>query len=103
MARVAADGATLVISVPNEAWIDRVKSMLRATRLSRWLLKGNQKQQDGYQSPEKMTDEWHLHSFDLALIRQVTANLLQIEAIRAVPFDFLPLRYVVKCTPLREK
>ncbi len=95
MTRVATDRAIIVISVPNEIWIDRIKQFLIAIGLAKWLLQGNQ---DTYSSPEKMTDEWHLHSFDLPLIKKVTANITQIEAVQAIPFRFIPLRYVVKCS-----
>lgn len=94
MARVATADAVLVISVPNEAWINRVKGVIRALGLARWLLQGNE---DSYSSPDQMTDEWHLHSFDLALLGEITTNVLFIKEIKAIPFSFIPLRYVARC------
>ena len=94
MARMATTGAVLVISVPNETWISRAKEMIHALGLSRWLLYGSK---DAYNSPDKMTDEWHLHSFDLALLREVSENILLIRQTKAIPFSFVPLRYVVRC------
>ena len=94
MARVATADAVLVISVPNETWISRAKEMIHALGLSRWLLYGSK---DAYNSPDKMTDEWHLHSFDLALLREVSENILLICQTKAIPFSFVPLRYVVRC------
>lgn len=94
MARVATVDATLVISVPNEEWINRVKRMINALGLGRWLLKGDK---DSYSSPDQMTDEWHLHSFDLALLQEISKNILVIHKITAIPFSITPLRHVACC------
>lgn len=94
MARVATGDAVLVISVPNEVWINRIKGIIRALGFERWLLQGNK---DSYSSPSRMTDEWHLHSFDLALLREISRDSLLIDKTKAVPFSFIPLRYVVRC------
>ena len=94
MARVATAGAVLVISVPNERWINRAKEMIRGLGLRRWLLHGNK---DTYNSPDNMTDEWHLHSFDLVLLRKISENILLIRQIKAIPLGFVPLRYVAWC------
>jgi len=95
MARVATADAVLVISVPNERWISWAKGVIRTLGLSRWLLHGGSK--DTYNSPDKMTDEWHLHSFDLALLRKILENILLIRQTKAIPLGFVPLRYVVRC------
>jgi ubiquinone/menaquinone biosynthesis C-methylase UbiE len=94
MARVAAADATFVISVPNEMWINRVKGIIRALGLKRWLLQGNN---DSYSSPDQMTDEWHLHYFGLELLQETLENILLIRQIKTIPFDFIPLRYVANC------
>lgn len=94
MARVATSDAVLVISIPNEAWINRVKRVISALGLTRWLLQGNG---DAYNSPNQMTDEWHLHSFNLTLLQEILTDGLTISEIRAIPFNFIPLRYVVRC------
>ncbi len=94
MARVATADATLVISIPNETWINRVKKVIQTFGLSRWLLKGNN---EAYHSPDQMTDEWHLHSFDLPFLKHVLPDILQIQRVKAIPFRFMPLRYVVQC------
>ncbi|MBI1880617.1 MAG: methyltransferase domain-containing protein [Chloroflexi bacterium] len=94
MARVATTDAVLVISVPNEAWIDYVKGIIRRLGLGRWLLKGGE---GAYNSPTQMTDEWHLHSFDLLLLYEIIKNILVIRQTQAIPFSFLPLRYVARC------
>ena len=94
MARVATAEAVLVISVPNEGWINWAKGSIHALGLGRWLLGGDK---DSYSSPDCMTDEWHLPSFDLAFLREIITDVLFINQIQAIPFDLIPLRYVVKC------
>lgn len=94
MARVATANAVLVISVPNETWINRVKRIIHALGLHRWLLQGGE---DQYSSPDSMTDEWHLHSFDLALLQEISRDILFVHQIKAIPFGFIPLRYVALC------
>jgi ubiquinone/menaquinone biosynthesis C-methylase UbiE len=98
MARVATPDAVLVISVPNERWINRTKEVIHSLGLSRWLLHGDR---DTYNSPDKMTDEWHLHSFDLALLRKISESILLIRQTKAIPLSFVPLRYVVRCQVIR--
>jgi 2-polyprenyl-3-methyl-5-hydroxy-6-metoxy-1,4-benzoquinol methylase len=100
MARVASADAILVITIPNEAWINRVKGLIRALGLRRWLLQGSE---DSYHSPDQMTDEWHLHSFDLALLKEVATGLLVIHKIKAIPFGLFPLRYVACCHVVSNK
>jgi ubiquinone/menaquinone biosynthesis C-methylase UbiE len=93
IARIAAPGSVIVISVPNEGWIDSVKKMIRGLGLGHLLLKGQG--ENAYSSPDEMTDAWHLHRFNLALLYQVSGNILRVQTIRRIPFVFLPLRYVV--------
>lgn len=102
LARLAADDATVVITIPNEALIDRIKSLIGKLGLNRWLLSGATGQETGnvYDSPGG-PNEWHLHHFDLALLRQVVADSLIIHEVKAIPFRILPIRYVVCCRPRR--
>ena len=100
IARVAEPNGVIVISVPNEVWIDRVKGIIRRLGLGRWLLQGNN---GSYNSPNQMTDEWHLHSFDLALLEEISKNILVIQQTKAVPLSFIPLRYVVCCQIIEHK
>lgn len=94
IARVATSDAIIVISVPNEAWIDGVKAVIRRLGLGGWLLKGGS---DSYNSPDQMTDEWHLHSFDLTLLKKISDGILVIHQTKAIPLSFIPLRYVTRC------
>lgn len=92
MARVAKGNAAIVVSIPNENMIDTIKSMVRKMNLTMLFRakKGN------YNVPEKMTDEWHLHHFDIDLLKELLPSCYEIETIRAIPFSLLPLRYVAK-------
>lgn len=92
MARIAAEDSIIVVSVPNEKMIDAVKSM--AMKLNLAMLFSAKK--GSYAVPEKMTDEWHLHRFDLDLLRKYLPANMVIASVRAVPFALLPLRYVAK-------
>jgi 2-polyprenyl-3-methyl-5-hydroxy-6-metoxy-1,4-benzoquinol methylase len=99
MARVAPADAVLVITIPNEALIDWLKRIVGKLGLQRWLLPGAGDEAHGataYDSPDS-ANEWHLHHFDMALLRQVTRGVLSITAVKAIPFRLFPLRYVVSC------
>lgn len=96
MARVATADGCIVITIPNEALIDRAKAVISRLGLSGLLLSGNGGEGEAYDSPDE-ANEWHLHSFNLPLLRRVTADWLIIRRVIGIPFAFLPLRYVVLC------
>jgi ubiquinone/menaquinone biosynthesis C-methylase UbiE len=86
--RVAKPGAAVVLSVPNEGLIRRFKQFACCSWLSRVVLRG------GYSPPRRM--EWHLHDFDLALLREITAHKLTLVELQAIPLNIIPLYYVAK-------
>jgi ubiquinone/menaquinone biosynthesis C-methylase UbiE len=96
MRRVVKRDGTVVISVPNERLINRLKDVASALPLTRNSLAPQQ----GYQTPERMTDEWHLHDFDLPTLVDTVHGLVSIDRVKGIPFGFLPLRYVVCGRPL---
>jgi ubiquinone/menaquinone biosynthesis C-methylase UbiE len=96
MRRIAETGAVIVVSIPNEGLINRLKKLLFTLRLNA-LLSGK-----GYTVPNRMDDEWHLHSFDINLLRETLQGKLSIVKVKAIPSALLPLRYVVICTPIEE-
>lgn len=102
LGRLASDTAVIVITIPNEALIERIKVFIGKLGLTRWLLTGTaaSENDNAYDSPNG-PNEWHLHHFDLSLLRQVIADSLIIQDIKAIPFRFLPVRYVVCCRPRR--
>lgn len=98
LARVATREAIVIITIPNEKLIEQAKSRIIRLGLARWFLQGSHDSAPGYDSPGD-ANEWHLHQFDLALLQEIIAGSLDIVALRAVPFRWLPLRYVVCCRP----
>jgi ubiquinone/menaquinone biosynthesis C-methylase UbiE len=91
MVRVIKPGGVVVISVPNETMINRLKDFVSVFPFSRLLIGSK----EGYQSPERMTDEWHLHDFNLTLLKQTVQGLIEIETIKGVPFQLFPLRFII--------
>ena len=98
LARVATREAIIIITIPNEKLIEQAKSRIIRLGLARWFLQGSHDNAPGYDSPGD-ANEWHLHQFDLALLQAIIAGSLEIVALQAVPFRWLPLRYVVCCRP----
>jgi ubiquinone/menaquinone biosynthesis C-methylase UbiE len=95
MSRVATDNGILVISFPNESVINRLKQLIRILRLHKLLLQA--KKVGDYSSPLQMTDEWHLHEFNLSKFTNWSKGVLKITHVKAIPFSIIPLRYVVRC------
>jgi ubiquinone/menaquinone biosynthesis C-methylase UbiE len=98
MQRTATSDAIIVLSVPNEALINRTKSLLWRTGLHRLVFR-----KGGYQTVEHMEDEWHLHELGLDESRALLVGVLEIVAVQAIPFAMYPIRYVVKCRPLQSE
>jgi ubiquinone/menaquinone biosynthesis C-methylase UbiE len=82
--RVAKPGARVVVSIPNEAIIDRAKRMIRRLPIVRTLLR----------TLASEGNEWHLHHLDRAALRQMTAGTANIQRMQGVPNNILPVRYV---------
>lgn len=97
MVRVLRPTGVAVISVPNESLINSLKLWLRRLGLIGLILQSR----EGYQSPVAMDDEWHVHSFDMPMLHRIIDGAMVIEAVEAVPWRWLPLRYVVRCRPAR--
>ncbi len=97
LARVVKPKGVVVISIPNELLINRLKAWLRHFRL----LPTSGSNPERYTMPERMDEEWHLHSLDLPSFRLLVDGLLRVEVVRAVPWAWLPIRYVVRCGLVR--
>jgi len=82
--RVAAPGARVVVSIPNERNIDAAKRVLRALPLVRRLL--------GTLADEG--NEWHVHQFDRGMLQKTSAGAADVVKLRGVPFPLAPVRYV---------
>ncbi len=87
MAHVLAPGGIAVISVPNERFINAVKTILLKTRVFLRLFPG---------ISTKMDDEWHLHTFDRELLRRTVTPFFKMERLDAVPFSWFPIRLVAR-------
>ncbi|HWQ99452.1 MAG TPA: methyltransferase domain-containing protein [Candidatus Methylomirabilis sp.] len=85
IATVLTSDGVAVISVPNEKFINAVKGFLLKLRVFKLLFP---------KISTKMDDEWHLHTFDRALLTSVVGDELVIEKIEAVPFSWMPIRLV---------
>jgi ubiquinone/menaquinone biosynthesis C-methylase UbiE len=73
ISRVIKRDGNILLTIPNEPLINKLKYMLG-------------------QKPY----EWHLHEFNLKLFKQLLNENLKITKIDRIPFFFLPIRYVIK-------
>lgn len=87
--RVAAPGARVVVSIPNEANIDRAKRVLRSIPLLRKFLR----------TLADEGNEWHLHNFDRAFLQRVVQGHAHIARLVGVPADIVAVRYVALLQP----
>ena len=84
--RVARPGARVVVSIPNEAMIDRAKRIIRGLPIIRTMLR----------TLADEGNEWHLHHFDRAKLREVTRGVAKIAEMQGVPNNLLAVRYVAR-------
>jgi ubiquinone/menaquinone biosynthesis C-methylase UbiE len=99
LSRVVKPGGKIVLSVPNEPFINWIKNLAWNLGLFHIVFPNVPKRQD---------DEWHLHSFNLKLLKKYCLEILDIVKVYTVPFFFFPIRYVVLCrnrkvAPVRSK
>jgi ubiquinone/menaquinone biosynthesis C-methylase UbiE len=92
IARVLRPRGVAVLSVPNEAVINRAKALVRRLGLWRFVM-----QDAAYAMPDRMDDEWHLHAFDLPMLRALVPPALRITHVVGVPWPGLALRWVLRC------
>jgi ubiquinone/menaquinone biosynthesis C-methylase UbiE len=92
-ARVTKPGGKIVVTVPNEKNIEMVKAAVKKTGLFNFLLP---------RVPEKQ--DWHLHSFNLEMLKQITPKELKIEKTSNIPFIY-PIRIlaVLRVSPAKTK
>jgi ubiquinone/menaquinone biosynthesis C-methylase UbiE len=89
--RVAAPGARVVVSIPNERNIDLAKRLLRRTPLLARMLR----------TLAEEGNEWHLHQFDWSLLERNLKGLARVAQRIAIPNPLLPIRYVASLEPNR--
>lgn len=81
IARVALPDAIIVVSIPNEKIISFLRRVTGGVR-ALWRTGGS--------------DEWHLHEFDLAYLRQRANGCLELCEVAPIISWALPIRYVVR-------
>jgi len=87
MKKIAKSESIIVVSVPNEKLINQIKSFLQKIKVFNFLFPN---------ISQKMDDEWHLHCFDLKKIKQLVEQDYLIKKIKGIPYNWLPIRYVIK-------
>jgi ubiquinone/menaquinone biosynthesis C-methylase UbiE len=92
-ARILGNQGVVIISIPNESMINWIKSILIRLGIFKWLF---QRKGDYQEMPERMEDEWHLHTFELEEWLYLFKKLFRVARIKKIPFSWLPLRYVVR-------
>lgn len=93
MQRILKDNGILSLSIPNENLINLAKKLLKATGLKRII----EPKKSGWDLALKNNlEEWHLHEFNLKLIKKYVNEIFVIEKISAIPNLLIPFRYVLK-------
>ena len=93
LARIVKPQGAVVISVPNESMINQIKGILIRFGIFEWLFR----RRGGYEEmPEKMEDEWHLHTYPLKEWLDLFEKSFKVTRLKSIPFVWLPLRYVVR-------
>ena len=93
MKRILKDDGVLSLSIPNENLINTAKRILITFGMKRVI----EPKKSGWDLASKDNlDEWHLHEFNLNLIKKYIGNIFKIEKISPIPFFFIPFRYVLK-------
>jgi ubiquinone/menaquinone biosynthesis C-methylase UbiE len=93
MARILRPQGLAIISIPNELWINRIKAILIHLGIFQWFIDWR----GGYREmPERMDDEWHIHSFHLEEWLPFFKRDFRITRLRAIPFRWFPLRFVIR-------
>jgi ubiquinone/menaquinone biosynthesis C-methylase UbiE len=93
IARILESKGVAIVSVPNERLINQIKKILIRLRIFRWLM--TQRGEYG-KMPERMEEEWHLHTYPLREWFDLFKGSFKIVRLRRIPFVWLPLRYVVQ-------
>lgn len=84
LARVATPDARIVVSIPNEANIDRAKRFIRSVPVLRTVLR----------SLAAEGNEWHLHHLDVAFLKRIVQGAARIDRMQGIPNALMPVRYV---------
>ena len=95
MSRVLKDDGILSLSIPNEDVINSTKRFLKKTGLIKLI--DSKKDTEGWELAAKDNlDEWHLHSFSLALAEKFSSGIFKTTGISKIPNAVFPARYVIQ-------
>jgi len=95
ISRVMKDDGILSLSIPNEDVINSTKKFLKKTGLIKVL--DSSKDSEGWELATKDNlDEWHLHSFSLALAEKFSKDIFVISNIVKIPNAIFPARFVIQ-------
>jgi ubiquinone/menaquinone biosynthesis C-methylase UbiE len=93
MKRVLKDDGILSLSIPNENLINLANKIIIKIGLIRLIAP----KENGWDLAEKDNlGEWHLHEFNLDLIKKYTYEIFNIEKTIAIPNFIVPFRYVLQ-------
>jgi ubiquinone/menaquinone biosynthesis C-methylase UbiE len=86
--RVSKNDTVIVITIPNEKYINLIKNLLFSLRVDKLLFRKS------YRPSRRMEDEWHLHVFDIKKFKELIYGKFIIEKTIPIPTVFFPLRYI---------
>ena len=84
--RVTKDNGLIIVSIPNEKLINKLKDIIDFFKIYQKLFSN---------IPKRNDDEWHLHSFDLESFKKYIPSEMEIGSVIRIPSTVLPLRYVL--------
>jgi len=90
--RVMREDGYFIVSIPNEGFINFIKTLLRLLFLDRII-----NSISTYKYAIDMVGEWHLHKFSLEYIENLLEGSFYIKIIRYIPFRVFPLQIVLVC------
>ena len=88
--RVVKNDGLIIVSIPNEKLINRLKDIVDFFKIYKRLFSNIPKHND---------DEWHIHSFDLNSFKEYIPRRLMVQSIISIPNFILPLRYILTFAP----
>ncbi len=86
--RVSKKNTVIVITIPNEKYINWIKNLLFSLKVHKLLFRKN------YRPSRRMEDEWHLHTFDIKKFKELIKGKFIIEKTIPIPAVLFPLRYI---------
>jgi 2-polyprenyl-3-methyl-5-hydroxy-6-metoxy-1,4-benzoquinol methylase len=88
MKRVAKNNSIIVITIPNEMYINWIKNILFSLGVHKLLFRKS------YRPSKRMEDEWHLHTFDLKKFKALIEGKFVIKKTIPIPTIFFTVRYI---------